>query len=163
MLPRTRREGLHRNELDGQVVLYDEQSDQVHLLDPTTAAVYDLLEGNRSIDEVTGLLSERLRIPADTALVELALDELDKVGLLVENEKPGESRDVSRREVIRKLGLTGAFAVLVPAILTVATPATATAGSVCSKEGGTCDDEIFCCPGFVCNQSDSTTGTCSAA
>ena len=68
-LPRIRA-GLLRHELDGQVLVYDPRHDRVHLLDPTTGCVLELLqEGGWTAEGVIAEVGARLNIDADSGLV----------------------------------------------------------------------------------------------
>ena len=117
-LPRIR-SGLLRHPLDEQVLVYDTTEDRVHLLDPTTACVMELLEtGENSEQGVMAELARRLNISADSDLVFLAIEQLRGADLLEPEPAIESSGVVSRREVVRKLAAAGIAGVLVPAIST---------------------------------------------
>jgi len=119
-LPRIR-SGLLRHTLDNQVLIYDSRDDRVHLLDPTTACVLELLEeGGWTSKGITAELAVRLGVAENEAFLPLALDELRNADLLEPTAaSPPAFVDVPRRELIRKLALTGAAAMLIPAIATL--------------------------------------------
>lgn len=119
-LPRIR-PGLLRHSLDRQALVYDSRDDRVHLLDPTTGCVLELLtEGGWTREGIVAELAVRLDVAPDDALVELALEELRKADLLEPTvEVPAALVDVTRRDLIRKLAYTGATAMLIPAIATL--------------------------------------------
>ncbi|HYN81414.1 MAG TPA: hypothetical protein VES88_07930 [Gemmatimonadaceae bacterium] len=119
-LPRIR-SGLLRHTLDNQVLIYDSRDDRVHLLDPTTACVLELLEeGGWTSEGITAELAVRLSVAPNEAFLPLALEELRNADLLEPTEaSPAALVDVPRRDLIRKLALTGAAAMLVPAIATL--------------------------------------------
>lgn len=119
-LPRIR-SGLLRRTLDNQVLIYDSCDDRVHLLDPTTACVLELLEEGRWTSEgIAAELAVRLRVAANEAFLPLALEELRNADLLEPTDaSPAALVDVPRGELIRKLALTGAAAMLIPAIATL--------------------------------------------
>ncbi len=157
-LPRIR-SGLLRHPLDGQVLVYDTLTSQVHLLDPATACVLELLdEGRATAQHVTAQLAIRLDIAPDPALLDLALAELHRAGLLDDTEAlPSAVTGLNRRETVRKLAMTGAAALLVPTIATL----TATRGyaqtSIVGGETGPCTSDAQCGGGLVC-----CNGVCSA-
>lgn len=165
-LPRVR-PGLLRHHLDGQVLIYDARVDRVHLLDATTGHVFELLEqGGRSRQGIVGELATRMDTGESDSLLELSLDELRKADLL--DDAATQLRplsEISRRELLRKVGLAGAAALLIPAIATLtATPAYAqasciTIGNVClSGSAGT-----HCCTPNTCKNVNSFGfGTCAA-
>lgn len=152
LLPRVR-PGLLRHELDGQVLIYDARDDRVHLLDTTTGHVLELLEkGDRSREGIVSELATRMNSLETDSLLQLSLDELRKADLLEDGPAamPPLS-DISRRDLLRKAGLVGAAALVVPAIATL-TATKAYAQSSCLPNGHACDEfGIACCAGFTCN------------
>lgn len=163
-LPRVR-PGLLRHELDGQVLIYDAREDRVHLLDTTTGHVFELLEqGGRSRAGIVSELATRMNILEGEGLLELSLEELRKADLLDGNMAPvAPLSEMSRRELLRKVGMAGAAALLIPAIATLtASPAYAQAS--CSAATHSCVVGIVdCCAGLTCGNIDPNTdiGTCS--
>jgi PqqD family protein of HPr-rel-A system len=157
-LPRVRL-GLLRHRLDEQVLVYDPGDDKVHLLDPTTACVLDLLEeGKWSAERIMEEVARRVNVAPSEALLTLSLDELRKADLLDRSTAPlPPVTDVRRREMLRKVGLAGAAALLIPAITTItATPAYAL---TCAPEFAACHDTAGCCPGLTCTPPPGP-GTC---
>jgi PqqD family protein of HPr-rel-A system len=154
------RAGLLRHRLDEQVLIYDPRDDRVHLLDPTTACVLELLEeGGHSMAGIISELSRRLDVGPSEELVTLAIDELRKADLLDKDTATLPALgDVTRREALRKVGLTGAAALLIPAIATLtATSASAQAsGASCVHNGGACTTQADCCPGCNCTGNPKT-------
>src|SRR6266540_1606510 len=150
-LPRVR-PGLLRHELDGQVLIYDAREDRVHLLDTTTGHVFELLEhGDRSAEGIVSELATRMNTVESESLLQLSLDELRKADLLEDAPAVPALSDISRRDLLRKVGLAGAAALLVPAIATLtATPAYAQAS--CLPAGATClrGGAISCCHPLTC-------------
>lgn len=143
-LPRVR-PGLLRHRLDEQVLVYDPRDDKVHLLDPTTACVLDLLEeGGWTAERVAGEVARRLEVDPSEELLALSLDELRKADLLDRSTVSiAPVTDVRRREMLRKVGLAGAAALLIPAITTLtATPALA---ATCLNNGVACTVSGQCC------------------
>lgn len=150
------RAGLLRHQLDGQVLIYDTREDRVHLLDTTTGHVFELLEqGDRSAEGIVAELATRMNSIEGESLLQLSLDELRKADLLVDAEAPTEPlSDISRRDLVRKLGLAGAAALLIPTITTL-TATRAYAQASCLPDGHACDEfGIACCAGLTCNGSN---------
>jgi hypothetical protein len=146
-LPRVR-PGLLRHRLDEQILVYDPRDDKVHLLDPTSACVLDLLEeGGWSSERMIGEVARRLNVAANEDLVALSLDELRKADLLDSGATPvAPMTDLRRRDMLRKVGLAGAAALLIPAITTI-TAAPAYAQS-CRLTPSACSLGIQCCSGI---------------
>ncbi|MEO7684030.1 MAG: hypothetical protein ABIU86_08850, partial [Gemmatimonadaceae bacterium] len=113
LLPRVR-PGLLRHELDGQVLIYDAREDRVHLLDTTTGHVFELLaKGDRSREGIVSELATRMSSLESESLLQLSLEELRKADLLEDGPAamPPMS-DISRRDLLRKVGLVGAAALV---------------------------------------------------
>lgn len=119
-LPRIRT-GILRHPLDQQVLAYDSKSDQVHLLDPTTACVLELLEeGGWTAEGIAIEIADRIGVAPNAGFLPLAIEELRRAGLLDESaDKVAPLPEVTRRDVIRGLALTSAAAVLVPTVATL--------------------------------------------
>jgi len=158
-LPRVR-PGLLRHELDGQVLIYDAREDRVHLLDTTTGHVFALLEeGGRTREGIVAELAARMDALDSDGLLQLSVDELRKADLLDDGAAPVPPlSEINRRDLLRKVGMAGAAALLIPAIATLtSTPAYAqascvNAGQLCAPGG------LACCPGSTCQNVSSSTG-----
>src|SRR5688500_20044364 len=102
-LPRIR-SGLLRHTLDNQVLIYDSRDDRVHLLDPTTSCVLELLEeGGWTSEGITAELAVRLGVASNEAFLPLALNELRNAGLLEPTDAtPAEFVNVPRRQLLLK-------------------------------------------------------------
>lgn len=150
-LPRIR-PGLLRHSLDEQVLVYDTSKDQVHLLDPTTAIVLELLEqGGWTREGITVEIADRTGVPRNPAFLSLAIEELRRTGLLDETtEKVVAMGELTRRDVVKGLAMSGAAAVLLPAIATV----TATRGMAqtigTTASCGACTVDNDCAPPNTC-------------
>lgn len=156
-LPRVRT-GLLRHSLDEQVLVYDSRDDQVHLLDPTTACVMELLEeGGWTEPKIVPEVARRLNITPNADLVSMAIDQLGEAGLIDETSAVRPRLDVSRREIIRKLAYTGAAAMLVPAVATLTATRGYAQGSRLTPAGGPCSWDGNCVSGNCC-----PSGLCSA-
>jgi len=133
-LPRIRK-GLLTHTLDNETIVYDPTVDRVHLLDPTTSRVFEVLNGT---DDPPADL------PAQELLA-LSLAELSKADLLEpEHAKSSALTEISRRELLRKAALTGVAAVFLPAITTIY-PSTANAQGSCLPQCAPCTADAQCC------------------
>jgi hypothetical protein len=121
-LPHARDGGLLcRNLPDGMMVFYDEERHRAHSLNRAASLVWRHCDGKTSAAEVARLLQEELNLPADEAVVRLALEQLEKAHLLRHRlSPPQEASPISRRSVIRRLGIAGALATLLPMVITTA-------------------------------------------
>ena len=76
--------------LESEAVLLDERTGTVHHLNSSASAVWLLLDGKLSIDEVAGELSEILGVPAEDVLpdVQAAVADFLDHGLLADGGRP---------------------------------------------------------------------------
>jgi PqqD family protein of HPr-rel-A system len=144
-IPRIRA-GLLHERLDNEVLVYDASSDRVHLLDPTTGFLYELLDqGQRNEQGITTELARLTGAASSEELFALSVDELRKAGLLEATEEPTRAlEEITRRGMLQKLAIAGVAAVLIPAI------ATLTAGTVygqgsCRPQCAPCTADAQCC------------------
>jgi hypothetical protein len=131
--------------LDAEVLVYDVENHRAHCLNEASALVWGLCDGCHTSADAARLLHERLGVPEDVELVNLALDRLAKAKLI--EATIADVSLVSRRDLTRRLGLVGSMAVLVPAVtsLVAPTPARAQTAGDCAPLGESCV-EIPCCP-----------------
>jgi hypothetical protein len=128
--PQARNEGLLTRELPDGMMVYDKSRQQAHSLNQTAALVWRHCDGKTSVPELAALLHQELRMPADEELVWLALDRLEKAHLLREEfARPQDATRATRRAVIRKLGLAGGLAALLPLVDSLVAPKPADAES----------------------------------
>jgi len=153
--------GLLKHPLDRQVLVYDTRVDRVHLLDPTTACVLELLEeGGWTPEGITAEIAVRLDISPKEGLFPLALEELRHAGLLDETVAPATPLvDVNRRELVRKLAMTGTAALLVPTVATLTATRGYAQGTVASLgPGRACTASAQCIHNNCCLGICSNTG-----
>lgn len=140
MNPARRTEGLVVTELMGEVLVYDLERHRAHCLNPPAAIVFKSCDGTRTIAELAALLERELGTPADPDCVWLALDCLGKAHLLRRRvRRPGESGRLTRRELVRRVGI----AVLLPAVSSVLAPTPAQAAATCVSN---CSGQVFGTP-----------------
>lgn len=153
--PQRRTEGVLEHAIDDEVVVYDTTTDQAHLLNPPTAAVWRAMTDGAVATDVIAAATD-----APVEVVELALAELARVGLLDAAPVVGPRRGLTRRQALRALG---AAAVAAPVIITLSAPpvaAQAQCNQVCEGFGdptcanslGTCDcaPDVTSESGFRC-------------
>ena len=141
--PRARTEGLIKERLDGELLVYDLQHHQAHCLNRAAALVWEQCDGQTTVPEIAQRIKHQLGA-ADENLVRLALEELAAKLLLQEPvaRQPG----MSRRELIHRLGLTAAGAA-VPLITTIIAPEPVEAVT-CLPPGSSCSSSGQCCTGL---------------
>jgi hypothetical protein len=113
------RQGVLSHRLDDQLVVYDVTADRIHLLDGTTATVYESLQQGAGRNAIESKLDAQQTVGAGAELLALALDELAKARLIDGDSRESTPVMESRRQMLQKLAGVGA-ALLIPAIVTLA-------------------------------------------
>jgi len=135
-IPLSRKENIVVQELDGEVLIYDLTENKAFCLNRTSALVWQSCDGKKTIAEINDLLGKQLNSQVNEDVVWLALDQLSKENLIQEDYKLNEKfGGLSRREVIRKVGLASVIAL--PVITSLVAPLAVHANSACIS-GGTC-------------------------
>lgn len=134
-LPQARQEEIVIQELPDETLIYDLKSHKAHCLNQTSALIWKYCDGQTTAAEMAKLLERDLRTPINQDLVWFTLERLAKARLLKERIVwPHETARLSRREVMRKLGLGAAIAA--PLIMTVAAPQSVHAASCVTNCAG---------------------------
>lgn len=151
--PQSRKENLVVQEIDGEILIYDLQNDKAFCLNSTSALVWQACDGNRNIKEISDFVSQKLNSPTNDDLIWLALEQLKKEKLIDKSTEPdGRFAGLSRRDVIKKIGL--ASAVALPVVASMVAPLAAHAASGCPTAACTC-------PFLFGVGSTCMTGTCA--
>jgi Coenzyme PQQ synthesis protein D (PqqD) len=130
--PKSRIQNLVVQELDDEIMVYDLNNDKVYSLNETSAAIWGLCDGTRTIAEISRQMSEKLKMPVKDDYIWLALRDLQKENLLVDGfELDDKFAGMSRRQVIRKIGFSSMAALPVIYSLVAPTAITAQSGPVC--------------------------------
>lgn len=150
-LPRLRAHALVIHDLPDEVLIYDCERDQAHCLNQTAALVWRACDGRLAPDEIARKLTAELNGPISEDLVLLALAQLEKFHLL----EPSKSHSppypsISRRQMVRTLGVAGGVAL--PLITSIVAPTPAQAAT-CIPPNAPCSPSVFCCSPLGCNNS----------
>ena len=149
MNPEAREDGLLVQTVGDETIIYDQLHDRAHRLNRTAALVWRSCDGRRTVRDLTQTLHTETGAPPDEDLVVLALDRLNKSHLLREPFAPAGGDPVTRRDVVRKLAITGAMTLLIPVVQSMVAPTPAMAMSVgCAKRGQHPSALRPCCPGL---------------
>jgi hypothetical protein len=134
--PQARIEGLVIQEVADEVLVYDLDRDKAHCLNQTAAIIWKHCTGENSISDLAHLLAAEAGLPANEEMVWLALDQLGRAKLLPERlPLPSGQPKMSRREVMRKVGLASIIAL--PLVTSILAPTAAQAGSACQAQACT--------------------------
>jgi Coenzyme PQQ synthesis protein D (PqqD) len=155
-LPVARKDELVIRELEEETLVYDYRTFKAFCLNQTASLIWKSCNGKNEPAAIARLLEKEFQMPVPEDLVWLALKQFTKDNLLV--EEPALSKlanGVSRREVMRRIGLGTAIALPVVFSLVAPTPAMAFSGCVCSSPGDcitqtTCPSMTNCNPAHVC-------------
>ena len=172
--PISRKTNIVVQEFETEVLIYDLKINKAYCLNQTSALVYQLCDGTKSVAEISNLMSRKLKMLVSEDFIWLALDGLKKDNLLENNEQfEINFNSLSRRQIIKKVGF--ASMLMLPIISSVIAPSAAMAqsglsllGSACSSNSqclsGNCAQSAICCvpgsnavtPGnIICNGSQS--------
>ena len=161
LMPRARRDKLVVEKLPDETLVYDLKRYKAHCLNRTSALVWRRCDGRTTVAEVAVLLERELRIPANEAVVWMALDRLGRAYLLKEQVSlPADKARYSRREVLRTLGRVAGISLLLPVIESIASPLAAAHHSGC-VDVITCE-KVFVFPmcngQFICGDTGQCCG-----
>jgi hypothetical protein len=152
-VPRARTEGLVIKTLPDEVLVYDRDRDKAHCLNQTAALVWKYCDGKTTVPSMARRLERDLNTErVDEKVVWYALDQLGKDHLLEETVvPPALLGGMSRREMVRALGV--AAVVAVPLVTSIIAPTPAQAAT-CNASGQACTPGV-CCSG-VCSTTPTT-------
>ena len=158
-LARKRERHLVIDELPDEVLVYDLDRHKAHCLNQTAALVWQHCDGTSTPSQIARRLAKKLRTPFNEELVWLALGQLERLHLLEQSiSLPPELEGMSRRQMIRRLGLVAAVAV--PLVTSIVAP-TAAEASTCIPSGHSCSSSIMCCSALGCNGTPGAGGVCN--
>lgn len=144
--PLARKENLVVQELDGEFLIYDLNTNKAHSLNESASIIWNSCNGARTIDELKIVFQNKLFISVNDEFIWLALDQLKSLDLIDSKSLVVENHP-SRRELLRKAGLVAVGSL--PVVATLAFPrvamATTCASSVCGVQGSCLSGEV-CCP-----------------
>lgn len=143
--PHAREEGLVVQEMPGELLVYDLNRHKAHCLNQQAAFIWKQCDGATSVTEIAARLGREFNAASSEETVWLALDQFNKTNLLRGRvTRASNGRRVSRREMIRKAGLTAAVGI--PLVTSLLAPK-AMAQASCVPRGGGCTTNTECCSG----------------
>ena len=147
--PVARKSGLVIQEVPEEVLVYDTETNKAHCLNKTAALVWKSCDGTRSVSDIASYIGSVSGEKVTDDFVWLAIDQLNSNDLL-EKEIKADFYGLSRRDVIRRIGLTTVVAL--PVIASLVAPPTALAVGSCScSSNGECGTLTGCPSTTVCN------------
>ena len=139
-LPRARNEQLVIQALPEETLVYDLKRHKAHCLNKTAAFVWQHCDGQTTTSEMAEKLSTTFQLPADEKIVWLALGDLEKANLLQGSVARDNGFIPGRRAALKRIGLVGASAVLIPTIVSIVAPTVSAVVTTCAPAtcpGGT--------------------------
>lgn len=147
--PVARTTGLVIQDVPDEVLVYDMETNKAHCLNKTAAMVWKSCNGTRSVSQIAEFVGAQSGEKVADDLVWLAIDQLSSNDLL---EKPvkAEFKGISRRDVIKRIGLTSMVALPIIASLVAPPTALAVGSCACSNPATDCAPTVPGCPGNAC-------------
>jgi len=142
--PVSRQRELVIQKIDNEFLVYDLRTNKAHHLTETAAFIWQHCDGKNSISDLKTLVENKFDTKINEDFIWLALDQLNRENLL-EGKIP--SYGISRREVLKKIGVAAMVALPIVASLSVPNTAlaTSTCGNICSPA-----NPKTCAPGCTC-------------
>ena len=125
--PKSRIENIVIQEMNAELLIYDLKDNKAFCLNETSAIIYQLCDGKRTVADINKALSKKLNQSVNDELIWLALDGLKKENLLENSDIEIDFNGLNRRQIIRKVGLASLIAL--PMISSLVAPSAANAGS----------------------------------
>jgi hypothetical protein len=143
--PRARHERLIVEEAAGEKLVYDLERHRVHCLNGLAARIWAMCTGDNTVAQIAAKVELGLNEESRDLVVHDTITDLGRLGLIEGTKKPAAK--LSRRELVRKIGI-GALAagVVLPLVTSIVAPTPAYAQS-CAGLLQSCGDDRFCCPG----------------
>jgi len=131
-------DGLLRQDLGDELLVYDPESARTHALSEVSSVVFACCDGTRPPAAIETVLAERTGLAPDRAAVEVALADLHAAGLITWEgaEPPIGMSEESRRDALRKIGVAAGTAVGAPLVYSIIAPTVAAAQSNGGGGGG---------------------------
>ena len=148
--PQSRQSNIVTQELENEVLIYDLITNKAYCLNETSAMIWQMCDGKKSVTEISQSLTKKLKQPITEDVIWLALDGFKKDNLLENNDQfEINFNGMSRRQVIRKIGFASMIAL--PLIASVVAPSAAAAqsGGIIALLGA-CPPGTGCLAGLTC-------------
>ena len=163
--PKTRIENIVVQEMNKELLIYDLKDNKAFCLNETSAIIYQLCDGTKTIAEISQSLTKKSNQPISEDVIWLALDDFKKDKLLEHSEQIAINfNGLNRRQIIKKIGFSSM--IVLPMISAVMAPQAAQAAS-CVGVGQSCSPSGSignCCSGqSFCFDFTSTCESCYTA
>src|ERR1051326_352463 len=120
IFPKARVTDITVQELPDETLIYDLTCDKAHCLNSSAALIWKWADGKRSINEIVEIAQRELDQSVNEDLIMYGLSQLTDAGLMQENGATNSVRQISRRELIKRLGL--AIVIALPLVTSIVAP-----------------------------------------
>jgi hypothetical protein len=152
--PISRKSDIVVQDYGNEILIYDLIINKAFSLNETSALVWQLCDGTKTVSEISNQISRQLNSPVNEDFVWLALEQLKRENLIEnKSELAMPFEGLSRRDAIRKVGF--ATLVALPVIASLIAPMAAHAQSGC----GPTNRPVGC----VCNNSGNCNSNCCSS
>jgi Coenzyme PQQ synthesis protein D (PqqD) len=129
--PLARTDGLLTEDVDGEVLVFDEAHEIACRLNDSAALVWRHCDGKRTIADLVAVLTSEFGDVADEDMVMIALDNLVEHELIESGYEPRDpsATKYSRRNFIRRIGTAAVAATSAPIVYSMLVPAPSAAAS----------------------------------
>ncbi|MFV0390241.1 MAG: PqqD family protein [Pyrinomonadaceae bacterium] len=137
-----------------ELLVYNAKTNNAYCLNATSAAIWRECDGTISSAQIALNLSKHFRLDVTTELVELSLIQLSECNLIDYDKSRTDTPDLSRRELIARIGFASAIAL--PIITSIVAPPAANAASCPAPKvagGATCKFTCQCPTGLCCRNT----------
>jgi hypothetical protein len=127
--PLARTDHLLTEEVDGELIVLDPESNVACRLNRTAALVWEHSDGTRTVTELAAVLAQEIGGVVDDDLVLMALDDLVEHDLLLSGyeKRDGVAVRLSRRRFFRRAGIASGAAMAAPVVYSMVAPSAAAA------------------------------------
>lgn len=151
--PTRRTGGLVVKTMGPELLVYDLEQHRAHSLNPVATAVWRAVDGTREVPAVATAVAADVGERVSEDVVRYAIQLLGRARLLT---APVEATELTRRDLIRRLGT--AAAVALPLVTTLVAPTASQAQSCMGDFQSGCTSGAQCCSGCCCS---TAAGTCT--
>jgi len=127
--PRIIRQDIAVQQIGTELLLYDERRHLAFCLNESSAAIWKAADGERTVDAICNAISLQLKAPLSEEFVLFALEQLREDGLLEPESLAEAEPAISRRALLKTLGVSGAL--LLPMVAAIVAPPAAAAYNGC--------------------------------
>ena len=155
--PKSRQSNLVVQDFEKEILIYDLQINKAYCLNETSALIWQMCDGKRTVSDIRRKLSEKLKTEIPEDFVWLALDGLKKDNLLEEVQSfEIKFNGSTRREIVKKVGLSSM--ITLPLIASIIAPSASMAQS--GGSAGSLPLFSACTTALQCTSRACSNGVC---